>query len=205
MLLANLWFIRLQGEFPILRTRSFPDVYPPGCPLALGRLRILIPGCILSPPTLAVYDVAHSLPLGDTGRDFPFTEDETWRHFSYLSGTSREFQYPMKRNLIKALTAEIERAACVIGSFNNKWFLIPSSSMSNTFPVEFAAVVYLWILTALISRGDSPQVLRNCASRNAPSSLRLYCNKSNNQSRPCVYSLSCVHVYLCVQCTLQSQ
>jgi hypothetical protein len=24
---------------------------------------------------LAVYDVAHSLPLGGAGRDFPFTED----------------------------------------------------------------------------------------------------------------------------------
>ena len=27
-------------------------------------------------PTLAIYGV-HSLPLGDAGRDFPFTEDET--------------------------------------------------------------------------------------------------------------------------------
>jgi hypothetical protein len=35
---------------------------------------------------LAVYDVAHSLPLRGVGRDFIFTEDETQRHFSYLSG-----------------------------------------------------------------------------------------------------------------------
>ena len=32
----------------------------------------------------------HSLPLGGAGRGFPFTEDETRRHFSYLSGTFRE-------------------------------------------------------------------------------------------------------------------
>ena len=58
--------------------------------LVLGRGRILIPGFIRSPPTLAVYDVANSLPRGGVGRDFPFTEDETRRHFSYLSGTFRE-------------------------------------------------------------------------------------------------------------------
>ena len=78
MPLANLWFIRLQGQFPILKTRSFPDLYllirPPRRTLALGRGRILIPGFI---PTLAVYDDAHSLPLGGAGRGFPFTEDET--------------------------------------------------------------------------------------------------------------------------------
>ena len=45
---------------------------------------------IPSPPTLAVYDVSQSLPLGGAVRDFPFTEDETQRHFSYLSGTFRE-------------------------------------------------------------------------------------------------------------------
>ena len=65
MSFANLWLIRLQGQFPILGTRSFPDLYPlirP--PLAFGRERILIPGFIRSPPTLAVYDIVHSLPLG---------------------------------------------------------------------------------------------------------------------------------------------
>ena len=73
MSLVNLWFI---------------------CPLrkalVLGRGRILIQGFILSPTTLAVYDVAHSLLLGGVGRGFPFTEDETRRHFSYLSGTFRD-------------------------------------------------------------------------------------------------------------------
>ena len=58
MPLANLWFIRLQGQFPILRTRSCLDLQPlihlPGRPLGLGRGRILIPGFIRSPPTLAV-------------------------------------------------------------------------------------------------------------------------------------------------------
>ena len=88
--LANLWFLRLQGQFPILRTRSCPDLYPlirpPKRPFAHGRGRILIPGFVRSPPTLAVYD----LPQGGVGRGFPFTEDETRRHFSYLSGTFRE-------------------------------------------------------------------------------------------------------------------
>jgi hypothetical protein len=94
MPLANLWLIHLQGQFPILRTRSCPDLYPlihpPKRPLTLGRERILIPGFIRSPPTLAVYDVARSLPRGGVGRGFPFTEDEAGRHFSYLSGTFRE-------------------------------------------------------------------------------------------------------------------
>jgi hypothetical protein len=40
---------------------------------------------------LAVYEVAHSLLLGGVGKGFPFTEDETWKHFSYLSGTFREY------------------------------------------------------------------------------------------------------------------
>ena len=41
-------------------------------------------------PMLAVYDVAHYLPLFCAGRGFPFTEDETRRHLSYLTGTFRE-------------------------------------------------------------------------------------------------------------------
>ena len=96
MPLANLSFILLQGEFSIVRIRSFPDlyplIYPPRRSLALDRGRILIPGFIRSPPTLAVYDVAYSPLLGGIGRDFPFTEKETRRHFSYLSGTFREYQ-----------------------------------------------------------------------------------------------------------------
>ena len=93
MPLANL-FIRLQGYFPILSTRSFPDVYPlirpPRRPLTLDTGRILIPKFIRSCPMLAVYDLAHSLPLGGVGRDFPFIEDETRRQFSYFSFTFRE-------------------------------------------------------------------------------------------------------------------
>ena len=53
MPLVNLWFIHLQGR-----------------PLAFDRERILIPGFIRSPPTLAVYDVARALPLGGVGRGF---------------------------------------------------------------------------------------------------------------------------------------
>jgi hypothetical protein len=64
MPLANLWLIRLQRQFPILRTRCpdiYPLIHPPKRPLALGRGRILILGFVQSPPTLFVYDVAHSL------------------------------------------------------------------------------------------------------------------------------------------------
>ena len=44
-------------------------------------------------PMLTVYDIAHSLPLGGAGRDFPFTEDEIRRYFSYLSCTFREYSF----------------------------------------------------------------------------------------------------------------
>ena len=94
MPLANLWLIRLQGQFPILRIISYPDLYPLNRPpkrsLALGRGRILIPGFICPPPKFAANDVAHCLPLGGVGRGFPFTEEEARSHFSYFSGTFRE-------------------------------------------------------------------------------------------------------------------
>ena len=84
-------FIRPSRIVPILRTRSGPDLYqvilPPRKQLALGRERILIPEFIRVLPTLAVYDVVHSLPLGGVDRDFS-TKDE--RHFSFLSGSFRE-------------------------------------------------------------------------------------------------------------------
>ena len=89
MPLTNLWFIHLQGYFPILRTKSCPDLYPlirtAGRSLVPSRGRILILEFIWSPPTLAVYDVAHSLPLRGPGKCIPFTEDKTQRHSSYLS------------------------------------------------------------------------------------------------------------------------
>jgi hypothetical protein len=70
------------------KDKKLPCPYLPthslGRPLALARGRILILGFIWSLPKLAVYDVAHSLPLGDVGRGFSFTEDETRRNFSYL-------------------------------------------------------------------------------------------------------------------------
>ena len=76
MCLANLCFIRLQEYFPILRTRSCPDLYliilPPRMSLEVGRGRILIPGLYL--------------PLGGVDRGFPFTEDET-QGISHTSGT----------------------------------------------------------------------------------------------------------------------
>jgi hypothetical protein len=90
-LLANLWLICLQGKFPILKTSTCPEFYPLirplRRPLSLNRGRILIPGFIQSPPKLAVWDVELSLQLGYVGKSFPFTEDETQRHFSYLSGS----------------------------------------------------------------------------------------------------------------------
>ena len=53
MLIANLWFIRLQGQFSTLRTRKCPDVYPlirpPRRLFSLFR-RILVPEFIRSPP-----------------------------------------------------------------------------------------------------------------------------------------------------------
>ena len=75
MPLTNPWLIRLQGQFPILKTRSCLDLYPLIRParrsLVLGRGRFLIPGFIRSHSTLAVYDVAHSLPLGGVDGVFP--------------------------------------------------------------------------------------------------------------------------------------
>ena len=49
---------------------------------------LLIPFSLI--PKLAVYCITRALPLGGSGRDFPFIEDETWRYFSYLFGTFRE-------------------------------------------------------------------------------------------------------------------
>ena len=66
MPLNNSQLIRFQGQFHVLKTRSFPDLYPiihpPRRPLTLCRGRILIPGFIRSHPTLSVYDISHSLP-----------------------------------------------------------------------------------------------------------------------------------------------
>ena len=88
MPLVNLWFIRLQGQFPTLRTRSCPDlcsfIRPPRMPLAFGRKRILIPGFIRTSPMLAVYGAAQSLPLGGVGRDLSFIKDDT-RRLLYLN------------------------------------------------------------------------------------------------------------------------
>ena len=58
--------------------------------MEIGRGRIPILGFIRSPPMLVVYNVAYSLPLEGVDRDFAFTEDETQRHFSYLSGTFKK-------------------------------------------------------------------------------------------------------------------
>ena len=96
MPLANLWII--------LRTRSFPDLYPlvrsSRRPFVFGRGRILVLEFMRSPATLAIYGIAHSIPLGGVDRDFPFTEDETQRNFLYLSCTFREliFYRPLNWN-----------------------------------------------------------------------------------------------------------
>ena len=75
--------------------KKCPDLYllirPLRRPLTLVRERILITVFTRSSPKLAICDVVHSLPLGGVDGDFSFTEYETWRHFSYLPGTFREF------------------------------------------------------------------------------------------------------------------
>ena len=110
MPLANLWLIRLQGQFPIRRTSShdlYPLIRPPKRPLALGRGRMFMPGFVRSPPTLAVYNVAHSLPRGGVGRGFPFTEYKTRRHFTIslvYKHKQNLFAYPWS-HLFKSLDA----------------------------------------------------------------------------------------------------
>ena len=61
-----------------------PLIRPPKRPLALGREIILIPGFFRLPPTLAVYDVAHSLPRGDVG---DVIMEEGRSAFKILTGT----------------------------------------------------------------------------------------------------------------------
>ena len=82
------------------KDKKLPDLYPLirplGWPLALGRGKIFIPGFIRASLTLAHF--AHSLLLGDVGRSFPFTKDEIRRHFSYLSGTFREYSQLFSKN-----------------------------------------------------------------------------------------------------------
>ena len=72
----------------------YPLIHPSRRPLALGR------GIHSARPTLSIYDFAHSLPLGGVDRDFLFTEDETWRHFS-----------------------DTFRGLCRRGQFNRWWYL----------------------------------------------------------------------------------
>ena len=69
---------------------TYSLIRPPERPLAHGKGRVLIPGYIRFLPMLAICEVAHSLQLLCEDWDFSFTEDETRRHFSYLSGTFRE-------------------------------------------------------------------------------------------------------------------
>ena len=66
-------------------------ICPPRKPLTLGREKTLT-RCSFCPflRSLAIYVIVHSIPLEDADRDFPFNEDETRRHFSYLSGTFTE-------------------------------------------------------------------------------------------------------------------
>ena len=112
MLLANLWFFRLQGQFTFLRT-SFPVLYPLIHPLILGRERILIPEFIRSPPLLTVYDVAHSLPLGDIDRVFSFPENVAQRHFLYPFSTFRQaLYYSLNFSLSVHKGLEVIRHSC---------------------------------------------------------------------------------------------
>ena len=85
------YVIYLMSNFTIKHTASLWQSHTSTStsitPQLLGRETILIPGFVRSTPMLAIYDVAHSLPLRGVYRDFPITEDETKRHVSHLSGT----------------------------------------------------------------------------------------------------------------------
>ena len=91
----DLWSAQNRHLLRRYPKENCPDLYllihPPRRLLALKRERIIIPGYIGFPPSLAVYDFAYSLPLWRASRNFPFTEEETRRHFSYFSGTFIEF------------------------------------------------------------------------------------------------------------------
>ena len=90
MSLANLQFIRLQGQLPILKTRSFQtSIRSSALREDLGRGRILIPRFIRSPPTLAILPTFFLWKV-QIGNFLHFTEDQTQKHFSYLSGTIRQ-------------------------------------------------------------------------------------------------------------------
>ena len=80
-----------KDSFPVLKTRSFPEVYllirPLRRPLAFDRGRIHSVLLYASPLRRCLL----ALSLTRSYRwDFSFTEDETRRHFSNFSGTFRE-------------------------------------------------------------------------------------------------------------------
>ena len=73
----NLWFILLQGQFLILRTRCCLDLNQLLSAL-LKRYRYLVkenltPKFIRFPHTLVVYGVAQSIPLEGVDREFSFS------------------------------------------------------------------------------------------------------------------------------------
>ena len=94
MPLVNL-SIRLQRKFPIIKTRSWPDLYPLIRPmrrrLALVRGKILILGFIRYPPALAVYDLAQSPPS-------PSKRSESISHLSRTHLQSNEQLHNNKLN-----------------------------------------------------------------------------------------------------------
>ena len=69
----------------------------------------------------------HSLPPGDTGRGFPFSEDETRRHFLYLS-----INLMTRVNYIKQEYSPcIVEAALFISNMKGTRFLILSNLIST--------------------------------------------------------------------------
>ena len=113
MPLTNLWFIHLEGQFLVLRTRHYRVfeqlIRPPERPLALGREIILNPWFIRSllhqPSTRFPL-----LPLSGIGRHFPFSEHETKKYFSNFSNTFKDHSLDIKNNssLEKNLKSEPE-------------------------------------------------------------------------------------------------
>jgi hypothetical protein len=53
----------------------------------------MIPKEISHTSLVLLDDFTWSLPLGDVGRDFSFTVNDTQRDFSYLSGAFREHNH----------------------------------------------------------------------------------------------------------------
>ena len=106
-----------------------------------------MPGLIRFPPIFVLYDVAHSLPLGGVSRNFPFTEDETRRHCSYLSGTFRELD-PL---LINKVVLEYEY---MVGRHSSCFVSEPEATLNHV--TTMSCVTFIDIYTVIVKFEQSP-------------------------------------------------